>query len=317
MIPKVSVIVPIYKAEKYIERCVMSLLKQTLEEIELIFVDDCTPDRSIDILKRTIEQYPNKLNHIKLVHHNTNLGVSISRQDGVNAAIGDYIIHCDPDDWVESDMYDKMYSHAIRTHADIVMSDYVMEYGNKSIFKSLKISNIDSEDLLNALVRGDLHGGLWNKLVNRNFIIKNNIFFTPGLNICEDLIYCIRLMQKHPTVSYLNMPFYHYDKYSNPNAMTQLSTTHDRIQFYNWLNAFDETIKNKNSNVYKTGYTYIAYWAFTHNIFSNKEYSDIFAKDIKLLLFNDRRILMRLVTILSSLGLKNIIFKLYKHIKDI
>ena len=67
----------------------MSLLKQTLEEIELIFVDDCSPDRSIDILKRTIEQYPNKLNHIKLVHHNTNLGVSISRQDGVNAAIED------------------------------------------------------------------------------------------------------------------------------------------------------------------------------------------------------------------------------------
>lgn len=317
MIPKVSVIVPIYKAEKYIERCVMSLLKQTLKEIELIFVDDCSPDRSIDILKRTIEQYPNKLNHIKLVHHNTNLGVSISRQDGVNAAIGDYIIHCDPDDWVEPEMYNSVYNYAIQNHADIVICDYVMEYHDKSVLKKIDLKDTSSTNLMNALVGGKLHGGLWNKLVKRKFITNNNIFFTPGLNICEDLIYCLRLMQKRPSVSYLNIPLYHYDKYSNPNAMTQLSTTHNRTQFYNWLNAFNETIKNKNTNVYRTGYTYIAYWAFTHNIFSNKEYRDLFAKDIKLLLFNNRIILMRLITILSSLGLKNLIFKLYKHFKDI
>ena len=96
--PKVSVIVPVYNAEKYIERCVRSLYNQTLDDIEYIFVDDCTPDNSMEVLQKVMDEYPKRKLHTKIIIHTTNTGQSGSRKDGILAATGDYIIHCDADD---------------------------------------------------------------------------------------------------------------------------------------------------------------------------------------------------------------------------
>ena len=98
--PKVSVIVPVYGVEKYIERCARSLFEQTLDDMEFIFVDDCTKDESIEVLKRVIDLYPVRKDQVKIIHHAVNKGLSRARETGVNAATGDYIGHCDSDDWV-------------------------------------------------------------------------------------------------------------------------------------------------------------------------------------------------------------------------
>ena len=313
--PKISVIIPVYKAENYIERCAISLFEQSIQDMEYVFVDDNSPDRSIEILNDTLRRYPNRKDQVTIVSHLSNMGVGTSRQDGFNRTNGEYVIHCDPDDWVDSIMYEKLYNKAVANHVDIVICDYIMEYEHKSEIKSFNISNTDSHFLLGELVNGNLHGGLWNKLVRRNFIIENNIQFTPGLNICEDLIYCIRLMQVDPKIAYIKESLYHYDKYSNSNSLTMLSTSHNINQYYGWSAAFDEVIKDKNSKIYRTGFTYIAYWAFTHHIFSGSEYRKRYCKTLNLLFFNDRSIIIRIITILSALGLYNSLYKIYMWIK--
>ena len=105
---KISVIVPIYNVRLYIERCVRSLMEQTLENIEFIFVNDCTPDDSMDILHHVLKEYPKRRKQIKIIEHETNRGISAVRNTGLKNATGQYIIYCDSDDWVEKNMYPKI-----------------------------------------------------------------------------------------------------------------------------------------------------------------------------------------------------------------
>ena len=96
--PKVSIIVPIYGVEHFIERCARSLFEQTLDGIEFIFVNDSTPDNSISILLRVLEDYPNRQNQVRIVQHEVNKGLPFARQTGIRLAKGEYIAHCDSDD---------------------------------------------------------------------------------------------------------------------------------------------------------------------------------------------------------------------------
>ena len=121
---KVSVVVPIYGVEKYIERCARSLFEQTLDDIEFIFVDDCTKDHSICVLEKVLLDYPQRQKQTTIVHHEVNKGLPLARQTGIMMATGDFIAHCDSDDWVDVDVYRQMYDTAINEKADVVICDY-------------------------------------------------------------------------------------------------------------------------------------------------------------------------------------------------
>ena len=95
--PKVSVLVPVYGVEKYIERCARSLFEQTLDDMECIFVDDCTPDDSMQVLVKILSEYPRRKEQVKIIHHETNQGLPAARQSGLKIATGEYIAHCDSD----------------------------------------------------------------------------------------------------------------------------------------------------------------------------------------------------------------------------
>ena len=111
---KVSVCIPVYGVEKYIEKCARSLFEQTMQDgIEFIFVNDCTKDRSIEILEQVLAEYPHRKEQTRIIHHEKNRGLVAARNTGLAYASGEYIIHCDSDDWVELDMYEKMYKKAI------------------------------------------------------------------------------------------------------------------------------------------------------------------------------------------------------------
>ena len=141
--PKVSVIVPFYKVEKYIEKCASSLLQQTLDDMEFIFVDDCGEDNSANILKKVIEQYPSR--DVKVVKMERNSGVSAARACGIEIAHGEYIGFCDSDDWMESDMYRTLYNEAIKVHADIVGCGFVEHKEGREI--SVKFDEeVDNEE---------------------------------------------------------------------------------------------------------------------------------------------------------------------------
>ena len=127
--PKVSVIIPVYGVEKYIERCARSLFEQTLDDIEYIFVDDCTPDRSIEILKTVLEEYPNRIPQTRILRNEHNLGAAGSKDAGMKIATGEYLMFVDSDDWIDSDGVQRMYEFASREEVDISYCNFYGGFG--------------------------------------------------------------------------------------------------------------------------------------------------------------------------------------------
>jgi glycosyltransferase involved in cell wall biosynthesis len=209
IIPKISVIIPVYKAEQFIEKCARSLFEQTLDDIEFIFIDDCTPDNSIDILKCLIRDYPHRKSQVKIIHNEENKGISTTRNIGLNNSTGEYIIHCDSDDWIDDDLYEKLYLKAIEEKSDIVLCDFIREEsGNLKIRKEFLNENV--EEYVKAILTTKLSPYLWNKLVSRNLYLKYNIFFPDGINIREDFYALVKLFYYSKKISRISDSYYHY-----------------------------------------------------------------------------------------------------------
>ena len=120
-----TIIVPVYNVENFIEKCATTLFEQDCENIEYIFVNDCTPDNSIEILKSVIKKFPDRKNDIKIINKKINERLGQARKTGIENATGEYLIHIDSDDWVEPDMISSLYSKAEEANADIVCCDYL------------------------------------------------------------------------------------------------------------------------------------------------------------------------------------------------
>lgn len=206
---KVTVIIPVYNVEKYIERCARSLFEQTLDNIEYIFVDDCSSDNSVKILQQVTKDYPSREVDIKVLHHSHNKGSAAARNTGINAAQGKYIIHCDSDDWVNQKMYELMYEQAIKLNTDIVICDYNEVYHNKKNPQKINPPAISKQCTMQIL-NGQMHGSLCNKLVKRELYTKYDIQCIEGADFCEDLYITSRLFFNAKTISYINKPLYNY-----------------------------------------------------------------------------------------------------------
>lgn len=227
--PKVSVIVPVYGVEKYIERCARSLFEQTLDDIEFIFVDDCTADESVVILQKVLMFYPYRVKQTKILHHDVNMGLPTARQTGLKVATGNYIAHCDSDDWVDKDMYRQMYTKAVEEQADVVVCDYAVSDGNNitRILSGCQTLNIEAyiKDLL--LQRNSW--SLWNKLFHRTSCYKENIMY-PSQAMGEDMAITIQLLLNCKKMSYVHQYFYYY--YSNEDSISRASSIDKRFRNY-------------------------------------------------------------------------------------
>ena len=129
----VSLIIPIYNTEQFIERCLRSVFEQTFENVEYILINDCTPDKSIEVSERVIKQYPDR--KVSIVNNQKNIGLAGVRNIGIKMAKGEYIIFIDSDDYVEPAMLEEMYHKAKVSSADIVIADYYVNYPQKQIYK--------------------------------------------------------------------------------------------------------------------------------------------------------------------------------------
>lgn len=206
---QVSVIITIYNREKYIETCVRSLMNQTLKSIEYIFIDDASTDRSIIQLAKIIEEFPERKKNIKIITLKKNEGVSNARNIGLKHATGEYIIHADSDDWVDSNMYDLLYHTARKECADIVGCNICHEFQDYStIYKQKYCSNID-EDIRN-LINGNIHPSLCTSLVKAEIIKDNHITFPNNLNMGEDLLFNLKTYLRANKISYVDFAPYHY-----------------------------------------------------------------------------------------------------------
>ena len=144
---KVSVCIPVYGVEKYIEQCVRSLFGQTLKEIEYIFVDDCTLDRSIDILSKVLEEFPERKEQVKIIRHEKNSGLVAARNTALKYVIGEYVTHCDSDDWLKNDLLEKAYNEITEANADVVVFGYDIFTEKTGQSKTCKGQKIIAADL--------------------------------------------------------------------------------------------------------------------------------------------------------------------------
>lgn len=224
---KVSIIIPVYGVERYIERCAHSLFGQTMDEnIEFIFVNDCTKDRSIEILKNVIEEYPNRKDQVTIITHDKNMGLSTSRVTGIKASKGEYVVHCDSDDWVEPDMYQCMYEEAKNTDADIVGCDYWIETKTKSWVKKQDF-RLPKEDMVYEMIYGDkIESYFWCRMFRRSIYNSDLYFADSEIGFLEDMAVVVPLHLAAKKIAYVGKPLYHYNK-SNPKSITGSLCSHD------------------------------------------------------------------------------------------
>lgn len=205
----VSVCIPVYGVEKYIERCARSLFEQTLDSLEYIFVDDCSPDNSITVMQKVLEEYPQRKDQVKVIRHEVNQGVGAARNHGVAACTGDYIIHCDPDDWVDVNMYEAMYNKAIETDADMVCCPYIEEYSEQK----KKVVNITNNNTVNEFIKSNLGGkfnSLCNKLYKKEIAQVLPIVCPDRIIMGEDLLRNVQMITKCSEIAFCNNVYYHY-----------------------------------------------------------------------------------------------------------
>lgn len=222
--PLVSIIVPVYKAEKYIRQCINSLLAQTYTHIEVILVDDGSPDNCGAIC----DEYAAKDSRVKVIHQQ-NGGVSVARQTGIDHATGEYSIHADPDDWVEQNMIEELVAKAKADDADMVICDFYRESQNGHIYESQNPGeDLSANTILHRILSRHLHGFCWNKLVRRT--CYSGIGFSPSdLCIWEDELFNIKILSKDIRITYVPKALYHYrvdNSDSLCHAVTDKSFSH-------------------------------------------------------------------------------------------
>lgn len=222
---KVSVIVPVYGVECFIERCVRSLLIQSLAEVEFIFVDDATPDQSMEIVERIAAGFPNR--KVRIISHDRNRGLPAARNTGLAAARGTYIFHCDSDDYVEPEMLERMYNHAIWHDADIVWCDWFLSMRKSELFMP-QPEFATTEEAVKAMLGGGMKFNVWNKLVRHSLYCEYNISFPAGCAMGEDLT-MVKLFAVAGKIAYLPAAFYHYVK-TNSNAYSRNYINRNLVQ---------------------------------------------------------------------------------------
>ena len=277
---KVSVFIPVYNAEKYIEHCAQTLFEQTLQEIEFIFVDDCSPDNSISILEEVAKKYPKK--NIRIIRHTKNAGPLCARKTAMENAKGKYWICCDSDDWVEHDMYERMLIVAESEQADMVCCGIVKE-GTTSIPIRYNKQSETKYDILNPDKFGGIYGIQTNKLINASLYMKHDIKKLEGLSMWEDSCVTIPLRLLSKKTILMRECFYHYNVANAGSICHTLSKKHrmDMISAIKFLNCFF-----KENNLEKDAFDLLnerTMEAYTHllGIFSNENKNilkDIFPK---------------------------------------
>ncbi|MFI3266776.1 MAG: glycosyltransferase [Rikenellaceae bacterium] len=226
---KVSVIIPVYGVEKYIEKCARSLFEQTLEHIEYIFVDDCTVDNSIAILNAVLEQYPLRKPHVKIIKHKQNLGAAVARKNGIMAARGEYITHCDGDDWVDKDMYRAMYEQAKLEGLDLLTcGNFFIDKDGASTVTSSNAGS-DKDKMLADIFGGRCRCSIALRLVKRSIFLDND-FIYPSYHMWEDLVLTSQIIYFSKKIGVAETPYYHY--VYNPDSICNMDSDELCIKRY-------------------------------------------------------------------------------------
>ena len=213
---KVSVIVPIYNVEKYIGKCILSIIEQTYKNIEIILVDDGSLDDSGNIA----DEYATRDNRIKVLHK-TNAGVSAARNSGLDAATGDFVCFSDGDDYVMPNYVEHLLKLCLTYHADVAYTvDMYTTFHNEHI-ANRQVKVITPEDATENILCYKVPIGVYSKMFNREFLVKNNIRFLEDVYIGEGFNFNTACFQRANKVVMSNERIYFYRRDNEASAMTK------------------------------------------------------------------------------------------------
>lgn len=216
---KISIIIPVYNTEKFIERCLKSIVNQSLKEIEIIVVNDGSTDNSLELIRK-FEKIDKRLKVID----KKNGGLSSARNAGIEEAKGEYLLHIDSDDWIEQDYLKDIYSFAKEKRLDIVVTDFYLDYddGNLNYMRDIKLKDkeiLSEKEYLKKLLIGEGYPCVWNKLFKSYLYKKTNIRHPLGISLGEDLGTTPLLVNKSKKIGKINKAYLHYIQ--NPNSITK------------------------------------------------------------------------------------------------
>lgn len=215
---KVSVIVAIYNTSNYLEQCVHSLMTQTYDNFEIIFIDDASTDDSLDLLKKILSEYPQHEGKCVIIENNENKGIGHCRRIGMKKACGSYVIHVDSDDYVDSAFLEKLVNKAQVEDADIVICNRAEVIGNRinNIFNK-HVEN--KSELIKRLLIGSCHNALWNKLIKKKIFTDNDIYPEDIFRNLEDKSIMFKCVYSSNKIVYVDDVLYYYRKYENSLTM--------------------------------------------------------------------------------------------------
>ena len=265
----ISIIVPIYKVEKYLDRCINSILNQTFKDFELILVDDGSPDRCGDIC----EEYAKKDKRIKVIHKE-NGGLSDARNAGLDIAKGEFVGFVDSDDFIHKDMYMILYDTLVKSKSDI--SQCKFKYFskenelNKNIINDGKYKIYNNIDAIEEIMDNkNLNANVWNKLYKRELF--REIRFPKG-KIHEDEFVTYKVFYRAKTISYVNKELYYY--FSNDTGIMKNLNINSK---FDWIEAIEErnefllSIKEKNLFNKSNSYLFFNLIKLRYNIKKSEE----------------------------------------------
>ena len=209
--PKVSILVPIYGTEQYIEKCARTLFEQTYDHIEYIFVNDCSKDSSVEVLRRVLDDYPSRKRQTRIIDHAHNMGLAGARLTGLQNATGEYVWCVDSDDYVEKNAVEVMLPYMLDDY-DFISFNYILDDGKTlTRFESKKLS------VANLLINR-IPPSIWKCVVKRKLFIDNGIWPEVGINVSEDYLLTARLILVAQKKILLKNEYLYYYNVSNLNS---------------------------------------------------------------------------------------------------
>ena len=231
----VSVLVPVYNAESYIQRCAGSIFGQTYPNLEIVFVNDCSQDASIDLLREVLKSFPQRESFVSIINHDTNKGIASARNTAVAAAHGEFLMFVDSDDWIESDTVEKCVLEQQRFDSDIVSTGYRV-YEKDIDYKADENLYEDTKQMLVSTITGKISGRLWGHLIRLKLLTDHQLRFIDGADLGEDVLMMTYLWFYAKKHTIIKDCLYNYD-HRNMSSCTNTFNYKNSIQSFLNLDA--------------------------------------------------------------------------------
>jgi glycosyltransferase involved in cell wall biosynthesis len=261
---KISILVPVYGVEKFIGRCAQSLFEQTYDQIEYVFVNDCTTDNSISVLNDTLHAFPERKTHTKIVNHVENRGLAAARNTALESANGDFILFVDSDDWIDKDFVEKLVCKQLENDYDVVTAACLEHKINSN--NVIIPRNLNPQDNCLEIISRSQSSVIWGRLIKKNIFTENKLFCIEGANMGEDLQQTPRIFYHARSCAIQPETRYHYNRL-NESSYTQGRSLKMDYQMWKSFDSLRDYFKDKGElylEAWRRGEAKMIGWSLKH-----------------------------------------------------